>query len=140
MGFFTLELARRVGDSGRVVAIDIQPKMIAALERRAAKAGLAARIDARIARPASLGIDDLAGRVDFVLAFAVVHEMPDAHSFFAQAAASMKPGGLLLLAEPRGHVKPGDFDRELEIAATCGLDPAGRPALKRGHAALLRKR
>lgn len=39
MGFFTLELARLVGATGRVVAVDIQRKMID-LKRRAAKAGL----------------------------------------------------------------------------------------------------
>lgn len=40
MGFFTLELARLVGPSGRVVAVDIQPRMLAGLRRRAARAGL----------------------------------------------------------------------------------------------------
>jgi tRNA A58 N-methylase Trm61 len=33
MCFFTLELARRVGPSGRVVAVDVQPRMIAGLKR-----------------------------------------------------------------------------------------------------------
>jgi ubiquinone/menaquinone biosynthesis C-methylase UbiE len=39
MGFFTLELARMVGAAGRVVAVDVQPKMISRLKRRLAKAG-----------------------------------------------------------------------------------------------------
>ncbi len=76
MGFFTIELARRVGPSGRVIAIDLQPRMIAGLRRRAAKAGVLDRIDARLAPADSLGIADLAGIVDFTLAFAVVHELP----------------------------------------------------------------
>src|SRR5713226_6618958 len=37
MGFFTLELARLVGSSGRVIAVEIQPKMLVRLKRRAAK-------------------------------------------------------------------------------------------------------
>ncbi len=49
MGFFTLELARLVGAEGRVVAVDVQPKMIAALRRRAERAGLLDRIEARVA-------------------------------------------------------------------------------------------
>jgi len=40
MGYFTLPLARMVGTSGRVIAIDIQPKMIAVLAKRALSAGL----------------------------------------------------------------------------------------------------
>jgi ubiquinone/menaquinone biosynthesis C-methylase UbiE len=78
MGFFTLELARRVGPRGRVVAVELQPRMLAGLGRRAARAGLLSRIELRQARPEAMGIEDLAGRVDLVLAFAVVHEFPDA--------------------------------------------------------------
>src|SRR5215471_14040502 len=40
MGFFTLELARLVGSSGRVIAVDIQPRMLDGLRQRAAKAGV----------------------------------------------------------------------------------------------------
>ena len=68
MGFFTLELARLVGPSGRVIALDVQPKMLKALKRRARKAGLLDRIDARLVAPNSLGARDLSGSVDFTLA------------------------------------------------------------------------
>ena len=44
MGFFTLPLAHLVGDRGRVIAIDLQEKMIRSLQRRAQKAGLAGRL------------------------------------------------------------------------------------------------
>ena len=40
MGFFTIPLARLVGSSGRVIAVDMQPRMIQGLMRRAAKAKL----------------------------------------------------------------------------------------------------
>ncbi|MCX6629132.1 MAG: class I SAM-dependent methyltransferase, partial [Candidatus Solibacter sp.] len=76
MGFFTLELARLVGPEGRVVAVDIQPQMLASLKRRAARASLSARVDTRLAAPDSMGVVDLAGSVDLVLAFAMVHELP----------------------------------------------------------------
>ena len=59
MGFFTLELARRVGRTGRVIAIDVQPKMIERLKRRAANAHLADRIDARVTRADSMQLDGL---------------------------------------------------------------------------------
>jgi predicted O-methyltransferase YrrM len=54
MGFFTLDLARLAGRQGRVIAVDIQPRMIAGLQRRAAKAGLADTIDARVTTRDSL--------------------------------------------------------------------------------------
>ena len=139
MGFFTLELARRVGPSGRVIAIDVQPKMIAALKRRSAKVGLQDRIDARVVSEDSMGVKDLAGRADFALAFAMVHEMPDAARFFSEAVEVLKSGATLLLAEPAGHVKNEKFDAELQDAAKAGFVVAERPAIKRSHAALLKK-
>lgn len=138
MGFFTLPLARRVG-SGRVVAVDIQPKMLNALRRRATKAGLIQRIETRLARPDTLGIDDLKGTVDFVLAVAMVHEIPSAESFFYQAAEALAPGGRLLLAEPGGHVTESRFGEELAWAQRAGLVVKNVPQLKRFHAALLAK-
>jgi ubiquinone/menaquinone biosynthesis C-methylase UbiE len=138
MGFFTLELARLVGARGRVVAVDIQAKMLDKLKRRAAKAGVAERIDARLASADSLGISDLAGNVDFILAFAMVHEMPDAVRFFREAAAASKDGATLLLAEPKGHVKEADFDAELRLAKEAGFELANRPEIKRSHAAVLK--
>src|SRR5271165_3820552 len=70
MGHFTLELAHLVGSSGRVVAVDVQPKMIDRLKRRSAKAGLLDRVEARTAPAESMGITDLHSSVDFTLAFA----------------------------------------------------------------------
>lgn len=139
MGFFTLALARLVGTSGRVIAVDLQPKMLAGLKRRVAKAGLLDRIDARLAAADSMGLSDLSGAVDFTLAFAVVHEMPSADSFFAQAAAVSKPGAHLLFVEPAGHVKREEFQAELTAAGRAGFSIADRPSIHRSHAALLRR-
>ena len=139
MGFLTLELARRVGTSGKVIAIDIQPRMLAGLKRRAAKAGVADRIETRLAGADSLRIMDLAGRVDFTLAFALVHEMPDAATFFREASNASKPGALLLLAEPAGHVKQDEFDLELKLAAEAGFTTSERPSVPHNLAAVLKK-
>jgi ubiquinone/menaquinone biosynthesis C-methylase UbiE len=139
MGFFTLPLARMTGPAGRIVAVDIQPKMLDALRRRALKAGLSGRIDSRLAHPESLGLGDLAKRVDFVLAFAVVHEMPSAAAFFAEAASALRPGGSLLLAEPAGHVQPAQFQAQLRAAEEAGLQSSSGPPIWRSHTALLTK-
>lgn len=139
MGFFTLELARLAGPSGRVVAIDVQPQMLEGLKRRAAKAGLAERVEARRAQPQSLGVGNLAGQVDFVLVFAMLHEMPSAAAFFAEAGQAMKPGAILLLAEPSGHVNAERFAAELAEAGKAGFSAVERPGVRWSHAAVLRK-
>ena len=137
MGFFTLELARLVGVSGRVVALDLQPKMLDRLKRRLAKAGLLERVNIRLVQPESMGLADLTRSMDFALAFAVVHEMPSASSFFSELSRSLKRGGRLLLAEPKGHVKEGHFDAELEVAKQAGLVVVDRPHIRHSLTALL---
>lgn len=137
MGFFTLDLARLASPSGRVIAVDIQPRMLNRLKKRASRAGVLARIDARLAAPGSLRLSDLAGAVDFTLAFAVAHEMPDAGQFFSQVAAASKPGSLLFFAEPAGHVTASEFEEELKAAAQANFESADRPSVHRSYAALL---
>ena len=139
MGFFTLELARLVGPAGRVIAVDVEPRMIEGLRRRARKAGLLNRIDARVVQPTSMRLDDVERAIDFVFAFAVVHEMPASGPFFAEAARVLKPGACLLLAEPAGHVDDAEFAEELAAAARAGLSVEIRPPLRNSRAALLRK-
>src|SRR5262245_51423954 len=139
MGFFTLELLRLTGLSGRVVVVDVQPRMLAVLKRRAAKAGLLDRLDARLVQPDSMGLTDLDGVVDFAFAFAVVHELPAAGPFFVEVSRALKPGARLLLAEPAGHVKPAEFEAELRDAASAGLVPVERPSIRRSSTALLEK-
>ncbi len=139
MGFFTLELARLVGPDGRVVAVDVQPRMIAGLRRRAERAGLLDRIETRVAPATTMALDESEGVFDFVLAFAVVHELPSAETFFAEAARAMKPGASLLLVEPAGHVGYDEFDQELAFAAQSGLTAAPGPPIRRSRSTVLRK-
>ena len=139
MGFFTLEIARLVGPSGSVVAVDVQPRMIEALKRRARRAGLLDRIDARMVAPGSMAIDELDATVDLVFAFAVVHELPSAAGFFSEAARAMKPGARLLLAEPAGHVKETELAQQIAAAAASGLKVIDRPPVGHSITALLEK-
>ena len=121
MGFFTIPLARWVGDAGRVIAVDVEPKMIAGLQRRAIKAKIGNRIDARVTSAETLRLEDVAEKVDLTLAFAVVHEFPDAQHFFDEIAHASKHGSKVLLAEPRGHVNDSEFAAELSAAAASGF-------------------
>ncbi len=139
MGFFTLPMARMVGAKGRVVAVDIEQKMLESLRRRAGRAGLGERIETRLARAESLGLEGWTERADFALAFAVVHEMPSVASFFREIAQALKPGAHLLLAEPAGHIGQSEFDAELAAAAAAGLEEVGRPGIRRSLAVMLRK-
>ncbi len=140
MGFFTLTLARMASPSGRVVCIDIQKQMLEELARRTRSAGLADRVDLRLTDGASgMPIGDLEGRVDFALAFAMVHEVPDPGRFFREVSRALKTGGRLLFCEPRWHVRTSAFLRSLEHAREAGFRPGNEPGLAWLRSALLTK-
>jgi hypothetical protein len=86
-----------------------------------------------------MGLKDVEAKIDFVLAFAVVHEMPSSETFFAEAAQAMKPGARLLLAEPAGHVGGEELARELALGAKHGLTVADRPSIRRSLVAVLKR-
>ena len=136
MGFFSIPLARMVGPQGRVVCVDVEQRMLASLRKRAVKAGVAARIEPRCCDEHSLGLDGLTG-VDFALAFAMVHEVPDARRLFTEVHALLAPGAGLLVAEPRGHVEPRAFEATLAAARAAGFEERDRPRIRSNHAAYL---
>jgi ubiquinone/menaquinone biosynthesis C-methylase UbiE len=139
MGYFSLPLARLVGPSGRVICVDLQPQMIARLRRRAGRAGLLDRIETVVCGADDLGTAAWAGRVDLAVAIHVVHEIPDAGAFFRQIHAALRPGGTLLVIEPKGHVSPAEFQETIATAEADGFARASDLVAPKALRVLLRK-
>ncbi len=139
MGFYSLPAARLVGPSGKVISVDLQPGMIKSLKKRATKAGLADRIEARLCDATSLRIDDLKGAVDFAFAIAVVHEVPDAEAFFRQIAQALKPDGKFLFVEPKGHVTAQAFAHSIRLAEKTGFKLQAESLAYGGRVAVMNK-
>ncbi len=124
-GFYTLELARRVGPEGIVYAVDIQPEMLQMLARRAAEEGLTnikpilgTVIDPRLP----------AGEVDMILCVDVYHEFSHPEPMLARMRESLAAGGQLVLAEFRAEdpavpIKPLHKMSKAQIRKE--LEPAG---------------
>jgi len=133
MGYFSIPLAELIGPSGRVIAIDIQPKMLAVLMGRAQKKGLSDRIKTHLAGPDSIGFN---GKADFILAFWMAHEVPDQQRFFSEICDLMKPEGLFLLVEPVIHVSMKNFSRAVETATEVGFSIKESPKIRMSRSAL----
>lgn len=118
MGFFTVALADLVGPEGRVLAIDLQRRQLDATARRVGKAGVAGRVEVVQASESALNV---AGPIDFFLAFWMVHEVPDAAAFFKELHGLLAPGGRVLVAEPKMHVNRKKTEDELSIALGNGF-------------------
>ena len=139
MGFFSLPAARMVGKTGKVICVDLQEKMIRGLLKRSNKAGLSSRIDARVCRPDSLGLGDINGKIDFALAFALIHEVPDKERLLSEISAAMKQNGKLLIAEPKGHVSGKGFDQTVSASQHAGFRVISDVSIRRSYAVLLIK-
>lgn len=138
MGFFSIPMARLVGDTGKVYAVDMQYKMLKGLKKRAYKAGVIHCIETRECQVASLGLEDLKSQIGFALLFAVIHEVPDPKKVFSEIFSVLKSKGSVLFAEPAGHVSFEQYELSLQIAKNCGFNVAEKLTIRNSHAVLLR--
>ena len=95
-GNYTLASADRLGDQGRLVTIDIEPKIIQRLDVRLREEEIY-NIDARVANVYDLPYDD--GEFDLVYMIAVIGEIPDQIKALDEFHRVLKPGGQLVFSE-----------------------------------------
>lgn len=135
MGFFSLMMARLVGEEGQVIAIDLQEKMLEKVSARARRAGLQSRIRLHKCEPDTL---DILVTADFILAFWMVHEVPDPKAFLQEVRNLLKPTGRFFVAEPKLHVTETAFKETIDLAAGAGLERCAKPKVSLSRAALFR--
>jgi len=137
-GLFTCAIARKVGDTGRVIAVDVQDVMLEILKENATKEGLISRIRLHKAEPHSLGLKE-PECITVALAFYVVHEVPDTAQLMREVFALLVPGGTFLIVEPKFIVSAAEFEKTLAIAASAGFRRVSTPSVFLSRAVLLRK-
>ena len=116
-GRLTLPVARVVGDEGEVLALDLQPDMLAIVERRTTAEGLR---NVRTLEAAAGGGALPAGHYDAALLCFVLGEIPGDRRQAAihEIAETLRPGGTLAVAE-------GIFDphRQSRVAVLALTEP-----------------
>ena len=134
-GFFTLEMARLVGRSGRVIAVDLQQGMLSKVRGKTRQTEFEDWITLHQCSESEIGVSD---RIDFALAFYMVHEIPGKESFFLEIATILKPGGRMVIVEPPLHVSRSDFEKTLEIAQRTGFAITKGPEVFLSKTAILK--
>jgi SAM-dependent methyltransferase len=125
-GFFEPPLARAVGATGKVLALDVEPNMVERLGRRAREEKLT-QVEARRVAPDDPGL--AAASVDRVLIVNTWHHIDDRGRYAAKLRAALRPGGAIYVVDfektsgkgpPAAHkLEPGEVIAELEAG---GLD------------------
>jgi len=95
-GAFSLDAAQRAGPEGRLIAVDIQPEMLAQVEERAQEAGLT-NVETHVASAYDLPLDD--GSVDRAFLVTVLPEIPDQARALAELYRTIRPGGVISITE-----------------------------------------
>ncbi len=95
-GYFSVEVARRLGPEGRLVCVDIQSRMIGALRRRLLREGVA---NAQPMVGDALGLPLADCSVDCAFLVTVLGEVPDRPKALAELRRVLKPGGILSISE-----------------------------------------
>jgi ubiquinone/menaquinone biosynthesis C-methylase UbiE len=134
MGYFTVAMAKMIGPSGKVVAVDVQQMMLDLCRKRAYRAGVSDRVRTILASADGISVDV---PVDFAVAFWMVHEVRDIPRFFGQVAKVLRPGGKMLYAEPRMHVSQKRVDEILGHARNAGFTVVSGPGIRLSRSALL---
>ena len=133
-GYFTPELARLAGSEGRVIAADIQQKMLDKMAIKIRGTELERRVEAHLCGSDRIGISQ---RIDFVLAFWMIHEVPDQMSIFRELKSLLNPGGRILIIEPRIHVTARSFENMISKLESAGLGIIERPKISLSRSVLV---
>jgi ubiquinone/menaquinone biosynthesis C-methylase UbiE len=95
-GAFTVDAARRAGPQGRIIAVDIQPEMIARVEERVREAGLS-NVETHVAGAYELPLESESINRAFVVT--VLPEISDQNRALTELWRVIKPGGQLSITE-----------------------------------------
>jgi len=95
-GFDAFLAAREVGDTGRVIGIDMTPEMLERARRNAAAGGYR-NVEFREGRIEALPVED--SSVDLVISNCVINLVPDKAAVYREVARVLRPGGRVVVSD-----------------------------------------
>jgi ubiquinone/menaquinone biosynthesis C-methylase UbiE len=125
-GYFTAELARLAGSTGKVVAADLQQAMLDKMFAKVSASGLSDRVIQHKCLSDSTGISL---KADFILLFWMVHEVPDKLRFLTEIKSLLNKGGRVLISEPKIHVTGKDYKEMISTMGTLGFKIYDKPSV-----------
>ncbi len=134
-GVFSVEMAKMVGLSGNVIAVDLQEGMLQILNRKIKGTDLEKIIKVHKCEQEKIGITD---RADFILAFYMVHEVPNQASLFREMKSLLNTDGKVLIVEPKIHVSKKGFNEMLNSLVSLRFEVVERPKIFFSRSVLLK--
>ncbi len=133
-GTFTIAIAEMVGKNGKVIAADLQEGMLEKVKRKLNDSNRAI-IKLHKCEENRIGVTE---KVDFVLVFYMLHEVPNQEGFLKEIKTILKPSGKVLIIEPNFHVSKKAFEESIATAKSAGLEREQGPKVFGSRTVVLR--
>ena len=109
--------ARKVGEGGRVIGLDMTPEMIERARENTRRAGVDHLVEFRLGEIEDMPVDDAS--VDWIISNCVINLSPDKAQVFREAYRVLRPGGRLLVSDIVASNLPEAVRRDLSAWAEC---------------------
>ena len=123
-GFFSVEIAKLLNDSVKVIAADLQEGILEKLKKKIKGTELEQRIEIHKCTNDEIGVTE---KVDFVLAFYMIHEVPDQDKLFRELKLILNPNGKIFIVEPKIHVSEKSFEKMVDGIKRLGFEMTDSP-------------
>ncbi|MFC1950806.1 arsenite methyltransferase [Chloroflexota bacterium] len=109
--------AKRVGDNGKVIGVDMTPEMVELARRNVSEMGVT-NVEFRLGEIESLPVEDES--VDVIISNCVINLSPDKDAVFKEAHRVLRPGGKLCVSDivTIGEL-PEEIRNNLEMWSRC---------------------
>jgi ubiquinone/menaquinone biosynthesis C-methylase UbiE len=134
-GFFTPEIGRAVGRSGKVIAADLQQGFLDILGKKIKGTEIEKRVELHKCEEGVIGVTE---KVDLVLAFFMLHQIADPKKALEEIKSMLKRDGQLYIVEFKSHPPRKYFDEMVEMARDVGFTEVERPKFLISRAIVLK--
>jgi ubiquinone/menaquinone biosynthesis C-methylase UbiE len=134
-GVFTIEIAKLLDGTGKVISVDMQEGMLEIIKQKIAGKPIEKTIVLHKCTQESIGIKE---NVDFVLMFYMVHEVPNKEKLFSEVLPLINKNGLLMIVEP-ALISGKEFNGIIDFIKEKGFEEYNKLKISLSKGIVLKK-
>jgi ubiquinone/menaquinone biosynthesis C-methylase UbiE len=134
-GVYTIEIAKLLEGTGKVVAVDLQEGMLEIIKKKIIGKSYESNIILHKCLQDKININ---GNYDFALMFYVVHEVPSKANLFNEILPLINKNGLLMIVEPK-LISSKDFNEMINVIKENGFEEYNRLKITLSRGIVLKK-